>query len=123
MPFEALQPPPARGNAVWGPALAPSEASVRTSFVLPRTLVPPFESEPALSRLFEDGGNGRLPGDGRADVQPGGGLLADRALRAGEVDLELPGGGLRLADHDPRPRRETLVVEPMQELAVVLGQP
>ncbi len=74
----------------------------------------------ALARLHPDRDplRGRLD---RADVEPGGGLLADPALTAGETDLELACGRLRLPQDDRRSGHEALVVEPVQELAVVLG--
>ena len=51
-------------------------------------------------------------------------LLADRPLvLAAENHLELPRGGLGLPDDDLGAGGEALVVEPMQEVAVVLGEP
>ena len=46
-----------------------------------------------------------------------------RARCPAEQHLELPRRRLRLADDDLRAGRESLVVEPVQELAVVLGEP
>ncbi|HEX6489984.1 MAG TPA: adenylate/guanylate cyclase domain-containing protein [Gaiellaceae bacterium] len=63
----------------------------------------------------------RLSGSG-PDEEPGGRLLADRLLRAVDPDRELARGRLRRAELELRARNEALVVEPVQELAVVLGQ-
>ena len=63
---------------------------------------------------------------GGPDEQAGGGLLGDRALavvRRRSASRELPRRRLRGAIDDLRPRHEALVVEPVQELAVVLGEP
>src|SRR5215211_5498561 len=59
---------------------------------------------------------------GNAHVQTLGSLLRDRALVGSEHDLELAGGRLRLAHLHLRARHVALVVEPVEEVAVVLGQ-
>ena len=59
---------------------------------------------------------------GLAHEEAGGGLLADRLLVAVQAHGELAGGRLRLAHLDLGPGHEALVVEPVQELAVVLGE-
>ena len=70
------------------------------------------------------GGEPQLDRRGGANVETAGRLLADRALvLAAQQHLELGCGGLGLADHDLRSRREALVVEPVQKLAVVLCEP
>ena len=56
--------------------------------------------------------------------RPGGGLLADRLIaRPSTATGELARRRLCVAELDLRPRDEALVVEPVQELAVVLGEP
>ena len=64
-----------------------------------------------------------VKGSGRADVDPVGGALADRALAAVEGDGQLSGGRLGGHDGDLGAWDEPLVVEPVQEVAVVLGEP
>src|SRR5206468_12177252 len=58
----------------------------------------------------------------RFDEETGGGLFADRLLALPDLDCELTGCGLHLAQLDLRPRDKALVVEPVQQLAVVLGE-
>src|SRR3989440_3519747 len=67
--------------------------------------------------------NSLLLGGFRTDEQAGGGLLRDRALVAVQADGELFRGGLRLAHLDLGAGHEALVVEPVQQVAVVLGEP
>src|SRR5947208_3673146 len=52
--------------------------------------------------------------------QAGGGLLGDRLLRALQRHRQLAGGRLRISNLDLAPRHEALVVEPVQEVAIVL---
>src|SRR5437868_2446644 len=59
----------------------------------------------------------------RLDEEAGGGLLGDRALVAVQADRDLVRGRLRRAHDDARAGHEALVVEPVQELAVVLREP
>ncbi len=56
------------------------------------------------------------------DVETRCGLVADRAVATAERDLELPRRGLALLHCDPDARHEALVVEPVQQLPVVLGE-
>src|SRR5207253_9874579 len=57
-----------------------------------------------------------------SNEEPGGGSLGDRALAAVEADGELVGRRLRRTHDNLLPWHESLVVEPVQELAVVFGQ-
>src|SRR5205814_10440837 len=57
------------------------------------------------------------------DEQPRGGLLADRLLAPVDSDGELACGGLGGLELELCARRQSLVVEPVEKLAVVLGQP
>src|SRR5262249_59592664 len=59
----------------------------------------------------------------RPDEQPRGGLLPDRLLGAVDPYRELAGGGLSRLELELGSRGQALVVEPVQELAVVLGEP
>src|SRR6185312_15592803 len=59
---------------------------------------------------------------GRPDEEAGGGLLGDRLLAAVQTHRELLGRRLRLAHLDRRAGHEALVVEPVQQVAVVLGE-
>ena len=61
-------------------------------------------------------------GLGGPHEQAGRGLLGDRLLVAVQPHRQLLGRRLRLAHLDVGARDETLVVEPVQKLAVVLGQ-
>src|SRR6266511_4855968 len=81
---------------------------------------PPGSPKPPPPVRAQAARTGRLRG--RFHKEPGGGLLADRLLAAADLDRELAGGGLHLAQLDLRSRHEPLVVEPVQELAVVLGE-
>src|SRR3954447_22107837 len=73
----------------------------------------PFLALPPLWRL-------RLRG---ADEEAGCGFFANRALLAVQLHRDLARGGLGFPDFDLAARDEALVVEPVQELAVVLRQP
>src|SRR5437764_1431815 len=85
---------------------------------LRRTAAAPFRAGTRRRRLASSPALRRL-----LDEKPGSGLLGDRALAVVERHRELIGRGLGRADDDARPRDETLVVEPVQEVAVVLGEP
>src|SRR6476646_5453973 len=57
------------------------------------------------------------------DEQTGGRALADLALVAVQPDGELARRRLRVADLDLRAGNEPVVIEPVQQLAVMLGEP
>src|SRR5207249_5811884 len=57
------------------------------------------------------------------DKEARGSPLSDRLLVAVHPDGELPGGRLRLAQLELGVGNESLVVEPVQEVTVVLGEP
>src|SRR5438034_1097027 len=59
---------------------------------------------------------------GAPDEQPGRGLLADRSLTAVQPHGDLTRGGVGIADLELRTGNESLVVEPVQQVAVVLGE-
>ena len=59
----------------------------------------------------------------RPDEQAGGGLVRDRTLVAVHAYLELACGRGCRRELDRRARDEPLVVEPVQQIAVVLGEP
>ena len=79
---------------------------------------PPGSAPPRRSEALGGAADGRRP-----DEEAGGGLLADRLLAAVQADAELARRGLRGLELDRRARDEALVVEPVQQVAVVLGEP
>src|SRR5581483_2567704 len=64
----------------------------------------------------------REPSSTALDEEARGGFLADRLLVAGEGHAELARGRLGRAQLDNRAGHEPLVVEPVQKVAVVLGE-
>src|SRR6266487_6246189 len=54
--------------------------------------------------------------------EAGGGFFADRPLLAVQSHCDLARGGLRVADLDLAARDEPFLVEPVQEVAVVLRE-
>src|SRR3989442_23975 len=62
------------------------------------------------------------PGSGALDEEPGGGLFADRLLAAVDRDTELSRGRFGGAQLERRAGDKSLVVEPVQQVAVVLGE-